>query len=344
MTDAWQPRVGLSWSPGKDGKTAIRLGGGLYFARIPGLVLAGPRNTDGVIAANLYRDGTFCEFVTPGCPVFPGILDTSGFQPSFATVAVLERNFKNPRTIQLSASVEREIARNLTFAVAYNFARSYHLTRFVDRADPRLGGPFLAGAIGEVRSTESSASSLYQGINFNLNKRFSNRFQFQLNYLLSFDKSDDDNERDPFAYQYNITGGDPRRLDLEYNWSDRDQRHRFNAFATFELPHDFTISPIVQFRSAQPATDLAARTAAPNTIKRNTLRKDNEFFTFDVRVGKTFKFGETMSLEGIFEAFNIFNNTNTKSVPQSLTFNFQGTVAAGFGEPRQAQLGVRFKF
>jgi len=110
------------------------------------------------------------------------------------------------------------------------------------------------------------------------------------------------------------------------------------------LPYDITISPIVQFRSAQPATDLAARTAAPNTIRRNTLRKDNKFFTFDIRVGKAFKLSERMSIEGIFEAFNIFNNTNTRSVPQNLTFNFQGTVAAGFGDPRQAQLGLRFKF
>lgn len=344
MTDAFQPRLGLSWSPGDDGKTAIRFGAGLYFARIPGLVLAGPRNTDGVIAANLFRDGSFCSFVTPGCPPFPGVLNPAGFQPSFATVAVFERNFKNPRTIQFSASVERELAKSLSFSVAYNFAKTTNLTRFVDRADARFGGPFLGGAIGEVRSTESSASSLYQGVNFNLTKRFSNRFQFQANYLLSFDKSDDDNERDPFAYQYNITGGDPRRLDLEYNWSDRDQRHRFNAFATFNLPYDFTVSPIVQYRSAQPATDLEARAATPNTIRRNTLRKDNEFFTLDVRVAKSFRLTEKISIEGIFEAFNLFNNTNTRSVPQNLTFNFQGTVAAGFGEPRQAQIGVRLKF
>ena len=51
-----------------------------------------------------------------------------------------------------------------------------------------------------------------------------------------------------------------------------------------------------------------------------------------------------MSLEAIFDAFNIFNNRNQRSLPRPLTFNFDGTVTAGFGEPRQAQLGVRFKF
>lgn len=348
FTDGWSPRLGLSWSPGKDGKTAIRLGAGIYYARIPGLVVAGPRNTDGVIASNIYRDGTFCQFNAQSpvrCPPFPGSLPTAGFTPFNPGVAVFERNFKNPRTIQYSASVEREIVKDLSFLVAYNIAKSTRLTRFVNRNDARLYGgvPIFERAngtgIGEIRSTESSARSFYQGLTLQLNKRFSDRYQFQVNYLLSFDKSDDDNERDPFTFRY----ADPRDLTPEYNWSDRDQRHRFNAFATFVLPYDINFSPIVQYRSAQP-TSVVNRGTFPNIVKRNTVRLDNEFFTFDFRVSKVFKFGERVSLEPIFEAFNLFNNRNQRSLPRPLTFNFDGTVSAGFGEPRQAQIGVRFKF
>jgi hypothetical protein len=215
----------------------------------------------------------------------------------------------------------------------------------VNRNDPRLyDGVAIferpdGSGIGEIRSTESSAKSLYQGLTFTLNKRFSSRYQFQVNYLLSFDKSDDDNERDPFTFRY----ADPRDLSPEYNWSDRDQRHRFNAFATFLLPYNINISPIVQYRSAQP-TSVVDRGTFPNIIERNTLRLDNEFFTFDIRASKAFRITERVSIEGIFEAFNIFNNRNLKSLPRPLTFNFDGTVTAGFGEPRQAQLGVRLKF
>lgn len=347
FTDGYQPRLGLSWSPGGDGKTAIRLGAGMYFARIPGLVVAGPRNTDGVIAGNIF----FANFICgpgPGigpCPVYPGIVPTAGFTPFNPGVAVFERNFKNPRTIQFSASIEREIATATSFLFAYNFAKSDRLTRFVNRNDPRLYGGtarFARGdgsGVGEIRSTESSAKSLYQGLTFTVNKRFVDNFQFQANYLLSFDKSDDDNERDPFTFRY----ADPRDLTPEYNWSDRDQRHRFNAFATFILPYDFTISPIVQIRSAQPVS-VVDRGVFPNITKRNTLRLGNEFFTFDFRATKIFKFNERVSLEGIFEAFNLFNNRNQRSLPRPLTFNFDGTVTAGFGEPRQAQIGVRLKF
>ena len=357
FTDGYSPRLALSWSPGDDGKTAIRLGGGLYYARIPGLVVAGPRNTDGTIAGNIFRDGSFCQFVNPGCPVYPGILSVpAGFTLGNPGIAVFEKNFKNPRTIQLSASVEREILPHTSLLVAYNYAKTDRLTRFVNRNDIRLYGGSTIGpncsslglgifcredgsGVGEIRSTESSAKSLYQGVTFQLNKRFANRYQFQVNYLLSFDKSDDDNERDPFTFRY----VDPRDLSPEYGWSDRDQRHRFNAFATFLLPWDINFSPIVQYRSAQP-TSVVNRGTFPNIIERNTERLDNEFFTFDVRLSKAFKLTERVSLEGIFEAFNLFNNRNQRSLPRPLTFNFDGTVSAGFGEPRQAQLGVRLKF
>ena len=346
FTDGWSPRLALAWSPGDDGKTAIRLGAGIYYARIPGLVVAGPRNTDGVIAGNIFFANFLCGGAgIGGCPQYPGIVPTQGFTPFNPGIAVFERDFKNPRTIQYSASVEREIAPFTSFLVAYNYAKSTRLTRFVNRNDPRLyGGVAIferpdGSGVGEIRSTESSARSLYQGLTFTVNRRFANRFQFQANYLLSWDKSDDDNERDPFTFRY----ADPRDLTPEYGYSDRDQRHRFNAFATFLLPYNINVSPILQYRSAQP-TSVVNRGTFPDIVQRNTERLENDFFTFDFRVSKGFKFGERMELEGIFEAFNLFNNRNQRSLPRPLTFNFDGTVTAGFGEPRQAQLGVRFKF
>jgi Carboxypeptidase regulatory-like domain/TonB dependent receptor/TonB-dependent Receptor Plug Domain len=340
--DGYQPRLGLSYSPGKDGKTAIRLGAGLYYARIPGLVVAGPRNTDGAIAGNIFRNAAF--FPASLLPAFPGTISTVGFTAFSPGIAVFERNFKNPRTVQFSASVERELVKDLNLTVAYNYAHSTRLTRFVNRGDGVLYGgtsPFNrpdGSGVDEIRSTESSARSLYNGLSITLSKRFSNRYQFQANYLLSKDISDDDNERDPFSFRY----ADPRNLSTEYNYSDRDQRHRFNAFATIALPFDISFSPIVQYRSAQP-TSVAGR-GLGTTIKRNTLRLKNEFVTFDVRASKTFKFNERVSIEGIFEAFNLTNSRNQRSLARPLTFNFDGTVSTGFGDPRQAQLGLRLKF
>ncbi len=351
-TNGWQPRGGISYSPGKDGKTAIRFGAGLYFARIPGLIVAEPRNTDGVIAGNVFFGGFLAQPPPVGInlppaafPVFPGIVPTAGFTPFNPGVSVFSRDFKNPRTFQFSASVEREVIKNFNVLVAYNYARTTNLTVFVNRNDPRLyNGVAIferpdGSGIGEIRSAESLGKSLFQGLTFTVNQRFSNRFQLQANYQLSVDKSTDDNEYNVFGFRY----ADPRDFDAEYNYSDRDQRHRFNAFATFELPYDISVSPIVQYRSAQP-TSVLNRGTFPALVKRNTVRLDNAFFTFDVRTSKLFKLTEKMSLEAIVEVFNIFNNRNQRSLARPLTFNFDGTVSAGFGEPRQAQLGLRFRF
>src|SRR6185436_10042212 len=51
----WQPRVGISWDPKADGKTVVRLNGGLFYGRVPGLALASSRSTNGSRAQNAFR-------------------------------------------------------------------------------------------------------------------------------------------------------------------------------------------------------------------------------------------------------------------------------------------------
>ena len=52
-----------------------------------------------------------------------------------------------------------------------------------------------------------------------------------------------------------------------------------------------------------------------------------------------------MTIEPIFEVFNLTNSENFKR-PEvtNLVFNFDGTVQSGLGDPRQVQLGVRVRF
>jgi hypothetical protein len=79
-------------------------------------------------------------------------------------------------------------------------------------------------------------------------------------------------------------------------------------------------------------------------LQRNTLRKDNAFFSWDVRFSKPFAVGKN-SMEVIFEIFNLFNTDNFKDPASGgLFLNFDGTIRSGLGEPRQAQAGVRYVF
>ena len=256
-------------------------------------------------------------------------------------------------------AVEHEIVQDIAVLVQYNYSRGDRITRFLNKNDPLLGSPWSSGlapgginGITNLTTVTSTARSRYDGVTFGLTKRLSHNVQFQGNYTMSWDKSDDDNERDPFSFRYvKITD-----LDAEYGYSDRDQRHRFNSFLLWETPGRVNLNLRYAYRSAQPLSLNAAGgvSQAPfgglsdrirpdgSIVQRNTGRKDNTYSALDLRLSRAFGLNGRFSIEPILEVFNLLNSTNLL-VPQNtnLIFNFDGTVRAGLGDPRQMQLGAR---
>ena len=251
--------------------------------------------------------------------------------PFGASVRVFSKNYANPRIYTVNAGFEQELAKD--FSLYFDFTRSQgvHLTRFLNFARtglfPTLGDVFVTSAVGK---------SLYNGFTTGVRKRMSRHYQFELNYVLSKDRDDDSNERDPFTDR----SFDINNLRLDYALSDRDIRHKFNFYMYSELPLGFQFVPRFQVRSAQPITP-ATRTAT----NRNTLRKNNGYTSFDWRLARPFKFGEHYELTPTIEMFNTFNNANNIN-PLSTPglFNFDGFLRQGVGDPRQLQLAVRFTF
>src|SRR5438876_5702651 len=370
----FQPRFGFTYDPEASGKQVIRGNVGIYYARIPGLNLASARSTNGSIGQTLSGASSF--------GVIPAYGDLRGtaVPPDHPDVFVFDKNFQNPRTISATIGYERQIASDLAASVSYTHARTDHLTRFIDRNDPVFGGPWTTGlpaianqppgpgdtlngidplalnASGLV-TVESSAKSRYNAVTLGLKRLLDPNFQFELNYTLSFDKSDDDNERDPFTYRY----AKADNLVPEYNWSDRDQRHRFNGWALIRLPGDIHLDNRISYYSAQPVSEKCGagnvgtgqRAATPqdricpngSILPRNTLRKDNAFFSWDVSVSRPFDLGRQGQAELIVQVFNVFNRDNFRDPSYgNLLFNFDGTIRSGLGDPRQLQAGVRWIF
>lgn len=347
-TKQFQPRFGMTFDPSGKGRSVLRINGGIFYARTPGLQLASPRSTNGSIAQNIFRASFFNGFgVTP--PAYPNLIpDAGSLAVDHPDVFVFDRNYTNPRVYSWSATFEQAVGGDAKVFATFNYAKGVHLTRFVDRNAAVFGNPFSTGigadgknGVGQLTTVESSSKSLFRGLTFGMNKQMSRRFQFQWNYQLSADYSDDDNERDPFSFRYAIANN----FKPEYNYSDRDQRHRFNAFALVQAPGGVEFSPRFSARSAQPLS-VANRIQADGTIiKRNTLRKDNEFYSFDFRAAKRFRLSERFSIQAIADVFNLFNAANPKKPEVTgLLFNFDGTITSGLGDPRQAQLGVKLIF
>ena len=266
-----------------------------------------------------------------------------------------------PRTWSFAAALDRELSSGIAASVSYQHARGDNLFRFVNRNDAVFGSPFgigthpSGGGIGTLTVAESSARSRYHAVTAGLRgqEAFGGRLTFDVSHTLSFDKSDDDNERDPFTFRY----ADPSNLAPEYGWSDRDRRHKTTGYLAFDLPGEVAFSNIVRYLSASPVSEscatrgtrasLAADRICANgaILERNTLRRHNEFFTWDIKLSRPVDMGGGRTVEPVFEVFNLTNADNSLDTAQgSLLFNFDGSIRSGLGDTRRAQLGVRVRF
>ena len=173
-----------------------------------------------------------------------------------------------------------------------------------------------------------------------MRKRYSQHYQFEVNYVLAKDEDDDSNERDPFTDRsFNFYD-----LSLDYGPSDRDIRHKFNFFTYAQLPQQRLLNLRIQGRTAQPITS-SPRVLNGQDRGRNWDRKDTAYFSLDWRVQRPFKLGGDYQIIPSLEMFNTFNNANNVNpLSTAALFSFDGFLRAGVGDPRQVQLAIKFTF
>ena len=346
----FQPRLGVAYDVHGDNKTLLRGSAGIYYARIPGLNVASTRSTNGSRGQSVFRSSALTPILGPP-PTYGELLPTPQGDPFRPSIFVYDQNFENSRTISANVGIERELhASGLVGSFGYTYARADNLTRFCPTAnDAIFGSPWATGlgtdgsnGIGDLTVVESTAKSRYHGLSFGLRQMVQDALQFQLNYTLSWDKSDDDNERDPFTFRY----VDATQLEREWGYSDRDQRHRFNAWALAALPGGILLNQRLSYYSAQPVSASCTGDRStnpwgaasdricdgrPHHGAQHACARTTKFFSYDVRLSRPILVGNGQ-LEAIVEVFNLLNTDNFRD-PSSvgLLFNFDGTVQSGLG-------------
>jgi len=377
----FQPRLGLAWDLFGNGKSALRANAGIFNARQNMLTQVGAITTNGVQQQSFAAGSAFGTPPVFGSnagpienPPPPGTI------PTGVDVTVFSKDYANPRIYAFNVGFEQAVVSDYVAYADFTWNKGVHLTRFTNpnvTADPNFdcstlnsGGVtytninpgvcipsvgdtvtypsavFGSGVaapftnLGTITDTVSSAKSLYRGFTIGLRKRMSHRFLFDGNYTYSVDRDDDSNERDPFTFRYvNVFN-----LAQEYGYSDRDERHRFNFYTVANLPWGFEGNVRMQAHSAQPISP-EPRIVGSVVLPRNSLRKDNAFFTFDFGLARPFHFGERFAIIPKIEMFNTFNNVNNVNpLSTPALFDFNGFLRVGVGDPRQAQLSVRFEF
>ena len=196
--------------------------------------------------------------------VFPFVPDTSKAENSTyitgAGVAGLRPDasffapdFHNPRSLQYTASLERQMFTNLAVSLDYVHNNTSYLQRIrdvnlpapvyqLDSSTPPVVRPRFNTAnrpntnFAIMRSQESTARSNYDALTLSLKRRYASKLQFYTNYTLSYNRDDDSNERN-FA---GITYENAFNLADEYRWGRNDIRHRWVVQRTLRAAAGFS--------------------------------------------------------------------------------------------------------
>jgi hypothetical protein len=265
------PRFGFAWSPLNSARLAIRGGYGVFYAR-PAFVSLG---------LSFFMPPFFFDSGAENQPFenpFPNALPEDRFpvlQPGIAlTGTILDRNVRTPYFQQFNASVQYELAKDVSLQVAYVGTRGLKLFRQVAFNQARIASvryPIVNEVTGELITVnsdqnaslrapfqgvvtgpgfptfnQSDAQSTYHSLQATLNRHFSHGLQCLVTY--TFSKSMDNTSNTgggAFADgTVDTSGGNDtgnaigNQLDNRSNrgLSDFDRTHRFVASAIWNMP------------------------------------------------------------------------------------------------------------
>ena len=185
-----QPRLGLAWSPGKDGKTTVRASGGVYSVPVLGAVLYSLLGVD----TSYYADYGSTSFPN----AFPKGAGSAAAYPGYRRAN--DYNLKDPRVIQWNLSVDHNVGFGTVLRASYTGSHTYNLIYSPDLnqvAPNTIGYAALVATpalrqknlkfpnFREVLTRDNGPSARYNALTLELNRRFSHDLTFSNNYTIA---------------------------------------------------------------------------------------------------------------------------------------------------------------
>jgi len=380
------PRLGFSWDVPGGAPTSVHAAYGVYYDNIisAGLGIAHIINgaPDGLRTLVARFPQSLAAWNAPGRRLPEGALG-----PFPSLVISLDPDLKASYSHQASGGMDRVVG-PVTVSANVVYVRGLNQLGAIDYNPlvPGLGAgrrpadiDGRAGTSASVLQYTSYAGTWYRGLSLAVRKRLAGRTQFLASYVLS--KADDvtSDFQTSFVPQNNGLGRDPNDRNglplgfdpqVERGPSQQDQRHRFVLSGWYEGPAGIQISGIANVGSGVPfnilagidlngdgdggnfPSDRARRTPGDpaSALSRNSGRLPAEA-SVDLRVSRRFSLAGNVSVEPVFEVFNLLNRANFAEINNIFGVGaYPDVPLSTYGQflraapPRQAQLAARLLF
>lgn len=371
----WGPRgeVAYQWP---DDRTIIKGSAGLHYGRTPMIYFplrgAGVSNT--TLFVPVSRVGVTFPAVLPSA-ISPGSSLAALVGPP--AISYVDPEFENPRVLQLTASLTRQVA-GMTLDAGYMRSESRNVrvggfratswdrnlavpTRFDEFG--RGVGILAAGrpdtTIAQANALTSFGRGLYQALTISLTKPLTNRWQFYANYTLAKTEGNGSTERDTEAL---FGPSDPFNLEADYGINELDERHQFKAYLVATLPGAVTVASTWSAGSGLAFPVYSAADLNGDGVVNEGLHPDRPVvdgqllprFPFhqpawamwDIRAAKGVNLSTRLRAQVFLDVFNLLDTGNTFPDPRTQAIlgspNFR--VRNRTLGPRLAQIGFRLDF
>jgi hypothetical protein len=367
------PRVGFVWSPFAARRTLVRASAGRFYDRVPLRALANALLSAGNTTeiANLRQIAVSLSPTQTGAPAFPNILTAIVPTVTLVNFTTMDRRLQNAHSDQFGVEVEQQIGPRSTISASYEFLRGRQLIMQVNQNVPTCAA---SGNNNGCRPNpnyanngqySSVARSDYKALHLSFVQRPGRWGAYRVSYAYSKSMNN-------VGEAFFSSPIDPFDLAKDWGRSDDDQRHRFVVMGSINSPttpavtpwdrlsHGFQLSGMLQYYSALPfnittgANTIQGTAARPvvdgSFIPRNAGRA-SPFSTVSLRLTRSVHLRGRAQVEGLLEAFNLFNRRNdlaritvfgAGAYPTSPAATF-GRVTV-VGEPRSLQFGLRLRF
>jgi len=255
------PRVGIAWDPTGAGRTAIRLGAGLFYNHIQpdtfrrAIFRTQPFALETQVGGSTIRGG--CSGQNGSC--FPNIFDKivdEGLGDPDLQIFPFDY-MRNPHMYQWNLNIQHEVLPGTAVSASYAGNRGLNImhqtnlnTGIADVVDGRYVFPVGAQVRNQgfpnlsLLSQETSTDSWYHAVQLGLQRRFQDGFQMQVSY--TFSRTIDESSQINSAFDNNGGG-------VSY-YPDPDMRR---SLAAFHVANVFSANGVWQLPFARNLDGLA---------------------------------------------------------------------------------------